>query len=208
MRRYISAAIAAITVFAAVQTVSAQDASLDRIERKNTALETIEAHLNQTRTLQSGKEIVSEGTLYFSSPDRMSMIYSVPESDLFIIDGKSLYMARGKSRQLYDTEKNALMRSLSSTLLYCVRGQLRTLAQENNAEISVEDTSAGCKVTLNALKRSARGYSQIVLLYDRTTSVLVRMELVEFSRIRTVYEMSDIRTDITVDEAVYSIPEL
>ncbi|MDE6872727.1 MAG: outer membrane lipoprotein carrier protein LolA [Bacteroidales bacterium] len=182
----------------------AQDVILDRIESMNASIKTIEAHFDQTKTLPaSGKEIKSEGTLYFTAKDRMSMVYSSPESDLFIIDGTKVSMSHGGRKNVYDTSRNALMGSLSATLLGCITGQVRPLAMENDAEIAAEQTKDGYLVTMTARKKAAKGYSSIVLLYDLKTCVLKRMEMVEFSKISNLYEMSSIKTGGAIPPAVY-----
>jgi len=183
---------------------AAQDAILDRIESANASVTSIQAHFNQTKTLPAGnKEIKSEGTLYFNAKDRMSMLYSVPESDVFIIDGTRLRMVRGEKKNVYDTSKNAVMRSLSTTLLSCIAGQVRALAEANDADISAEQTDGCYLVTMTSRRRASKGYSSIVLKYDLKTCILTSMKMVEFSRISTLYELSDIRKGVAIDPAVY-----
>ncbi|MCM1501266.1 MAG: outer membrane lipoprotein carrier protein LolA [Bacteroidales bacterium] len=184
--------------------LSAEDRILDRIESMNASVESIEAHFDQTRTLPaSGKEIKSAGTLYFNSKDRMSMLYTTPATDVFIIDGTRLRMVRGGKQNVFDTSKNAMMGSLSTTLLSCINGHVRSLAQANDADVAVEQTKDGYLVTMTARKKAAKGYSSIVLLYDQKTCVLKSMKMVEFSKISTLYEMSSIRTNVDVDPDVY-----
>lgn len=186
----------------------AQGRILDKIEEKNSSVEAIEAHFDQVKTLPAtGKEIKSEGTLYFNAKDRMSMIYTDPASDVFIIDRTKLCMVRSGKRNVYDITKNALMGSLSSTLLNCITGKIRTLAVANDAEIGAEQTSEGYVVTLTARKKASKGYSKIVLLYDPATCILKRMEMVEFSQISTLYKMSSIKTGVNIDPYVYAFPE-
>lgn len=185
-----------------------QSILLGKIEAANNAVETLQAHFDQTRTLpSSGKKIPYEGTLYFTSPSQMSMIYTQPETEIFIINGSSLYMVRDGKEGLYNTEKNNTMRSLSNTLCSCIMGKVSALAQDNDAHVELTTTDEGCLVTLSARKKSTRGYSTIVLLYDKTTYVLIRMELIEFSGISNLYEMSAITTNTTIDSALYAIPK-
>lgn len=186
----------------------AQEDILDKIESANSSVTAIEAHFNQTKTLPaSGKEIKSKGTLYYNAKDRMSLIYDVPESDVFIIDGVKMSMSRGGKKNVFDTSKNALMGNLSATLLNCITGKIRALAQSNDADVTAEKTKEGYLVTATARKKAAKGYSSIVLLYNPDTFVLTSMKMVEFSKISTFYELSSIRTGVKIDPAVYIFSE-
>lgn len=186
----------------------AQENILDRIESANASVMTIEAHFDQTKTLPaSGKNLKSEGTLYYNAKDRMALIYDVPESDMFIIDGAKMSMSRGGRKNVFDTSKNVLMGNLSSTLLNCITGRIRALAQANDADVTAEETKEGYLVTATARKKAARGYSSIVLLYDLETCVLSSMKMVEFSQISTLYELSSIKTGVKIDPSVYIFSE-
>ncbi|MGN0188377.1 MAG: outer membrane lipoprotein carrier protein LolA [Candidatus Cryptobacteroides sp.] len=183
------------------------DQTLNAVKTKCQQFKTLTATFAQAKVLVSGKEITSGGKLYFSAPDRMSMIYDNPEGDLFIIDGADLYMSKGKTAHLYDTKKNALMGSLSATLLHCVRGEIEELAEENDADVKTESLKGSIRVTITARKKVAKGYSSIILLYDAAASTLTKMELVEPNGIRNIYEMSSFAVNPPVDDAVYSYPK-
>ncbi len=185
-----------------------QTTILEKIEQTNSSLKTLQAHFDQTKTIPAnGREISYEGTLYFTSPSQMSMDYSKPESEAFIINGTSLYMVRDGRQGLYDTTKNNMMRSLSNTLCSCIMGKINDLAKANDAEITAGLTGDGYLVSLTARVKGTRGYSNIYLVYDKTTYVLVKMKLVEFSGISNLYEMSSISRNTAVDSAVYTIPQ-
>lgn len=204
MKKTITAIILALSVLTAR---AGNDQSLDALKSKCLQYQTLTATFSQAKVLLSGKKITSGGKLYFSAPDRMSMIYDNPEGDLFIIDGSNLYMSKGKIAHLYDTKKNALMGSLSATLLHCVRGEVEALAAENDADIKVESLKGSVQVTITARKKVAKGYSSIILLYNASNATLTRMELVEPNGIRNIYEMSSFAVNPSVDDAVYSYPK-
>ncbi len=199
-----------MAILLALVTIAAsagEDPTLSSIKIKCQKFQTLTAAFSQAKVLLSGKEITSGGKLYFSAPDRMSMIYDNPEGDLFIIDGANLYMSKGKSAHLYDTGKNALMGSLRATLLHCIRGEVAELAAENDADIKVESLRGTVRVTITARKKVAKGYSSIILDYDASSATLTRMELVEPNGIRNIYEMSSFGVNTSVDASVYSYPK-
>lgn len=188
----------------------AQDnnATLAKIEKANAAITSIEGKFAQTKTIAAnGKEIKSDGTIYISDSDKMAMHYNAPSTDLLIINGERFYMIRGKKKNNFNTEKNKAMRSLRNTLLYCVHGKPAQLAEENAADISVNNEKTGIIVTLSSQKKTPRGYEKIILNYEGNTLLLTRMEMVEWGGNSTVYEISDVKTNTSIDASVYTIPE-
>ncbi|HAC40492.1 MAG TPA: hypothetical protein DCF48_02835, partial [Rikenellaceae bacterium] len=50
--------------------------------------QSFESTFQQTKTLKlTGKKILSEGTISYTAPDNLAMIYSKPDGDYFIVDG-------------------------------------------------------------------------------------------------------------------------
>ncbi len=181
---------------------------LKKIEGDNATMATVDAAFVQTRTLPAtGKQIHYEGHLCFSSPDRMSMVYTVPDTDIFLINGTTIYMVRDGRKGLYDTTKNPLMQSLGNTLCSCVLGKLTALAADNDADIEASEIPGGYRVTLTARTKGTKGYSRIVAEYDAKTTVLTLLELTEFSGISNLYEMSSIKRNTLINNEVYNIPK-
>lgn len=188
----------------------AQDnqAILTQIEKGNAAITSIEGKFAQTKIIAAnGKEIKSEGSIYLSDSDKMAMHYDAPSTDLLIINGDRFYMIRGKKKNNFNTEKNKAMRSLRNTLLYCLHGQPALLAKENNADIAVEQKGRNTIVTLTSQKKTPRGYEKIILHYNTQSSILTRMEMIEWGGNSTIYEMSNLKTNGNIDTVVYTIPE-
>ncbi len=198
-----------ITLAAALLVAVSANAQniLEKIETENAKMTTIEADFSQTRTLPAtGKEIHYEGLLDFSSPSRMLMVYSIPEEDIFLINGKRLYMVRDGKKALYDTDKNPLMWSLSNTLCSCVTGKLTALAEDNNADIEATEKGGVYHVELTAREKGTKGYSKIVVEYDKSSLVITLLDLVEFSGVSNLYEMTNIRRNILLNNEIYNVP--
>lgn len=198
----------ALMLCALAHAQSDNQTTLAQIEKTNADISSIEGKFAQTKKLAAnGKEIKSDGTLYISETDKMAMHYNAPSTDLLIINGERFYMIRGKKKNNFNTEKNKAMRSLRNTLLYCVHGQPARLAEENNADISVSKEASGTVITLTSQKKTPRGYEKIVLNYDNKSHLLTRMEMVEWGGNSTLYEMSNLKTNIPINASVYTIPE-
>ena len=137
----------------------------------------------------------------------MSMRYSVPKTDLLIINPGKLYMNRGGKSSLFDTGKNARMKSLSSTLLDCVAGNPAKVADDNNADLSVLPSSDSYVVTISAKAGTSNKYSRIQLTYRKSDCVLVKMIMDEPSGVSNAYEMSSIEKNVSVADSEFVIPK-
>ena len=202
-----------LTAFSAVSSstsypTSEEQVLLDAIEKANSSYGSIKSDFRQLRTLKaSGKTISLEGVLYYTRADKMSMRYSVPKTDLLIINSGKLYMNRGGKSSLFDTGKNARMKSLSSTLLDCVAGNPAKVADDNNADLRVLPSSDSYVVTISAKPGTSNKYSRIQLTYRKSDCVLVKMIMDEPTGVSNVYEMSSVEKNVSVSDSEYVIPK-
>ena len=188
--------------------LGAQNRILADIEKANAAYETIESVFIRTQTnVCKGTSVKAEGELYIAGEDKMAQHYKAPSTDMLIVNGNEFYMARGKKTNKFNTVKNKTMRSLRNTLLYCVHGKPVLLATENGAEITAEKKEKGYEVVLTSTKKAPRGYAKIVLTYDLKSKLLTRMQMDEYNGNSTLYEMSDLKVNTSMDTKVFKIPD-
>lgn len=186
----------------------AQNNLLAEIEKANSTFNTLEGKFMQTKSLVAkGEKVVSEGILYIAGDDQMAQHYQAPSTDLLIINGDVFYMIRGKKTNKFNTAKNKSMRNLRNTLLYCIHGKPGALAAENEAEITAEKKSDGYEVVLVSTKKKARGYAKIVLTYDLKSKLIKKMQMDEYNGNSTLYEISNMKTNGSIDSSVFDIPE-
>ncbi|MBR6886690.1 MAG: outer membrane lipoprotein carrier protein LolA [Bacteroidales bacterium] len=151
------------------------------------AAQNFEGKFTQTKTLKvSGKQIHSQGTITYQSPDQLAMMYTEPAGDYFIIDGPYLRMdLRGISLDV-DTSGNKTVRAQRNAILYGVSGKYEDIAAEMDAECTVTSAAGKKHVVLKMRKPTPKSYSGMVLDYDKNGK-LTRMVLEEFSGITTEY---------------------
>lgn len=191
----------------AVSSASSTSVILGKVETANSSVRSLESGFSQTKTLKvSGKKIGSAGTLYFRNDGRLSMKYSKPAGELLVVNGNRFHMDRGGKAMTFDTSKNQMMGSLAKTLTGCIKGVPQQVAEDNGADISASETSEGYSVTLVSKGQVKRGYSRIELLYRKSDCVLMKMSMTEPSGTVTVYEMKDVKKNVSFPEDVFRIP--
>lgn len=196
----------ACVLFAA--NVSADNqAILSQIEKANAAVKSLTSPFEQVKTVPASKtKVPMNGTLFFES-GKMAMHYVQPVGDILVINGKQFFMVREGKKMAFDTSKNAPMRSLSNTLVYCMQGKASQLASENNAEIAVSETKTHYVVTLTARKKAARGYKSIVLHYAKSSNLLTKMIMTEFNGISNEYNMTNYAVGAKIEPAKFNVPK-
>lgn len=196
-----------IILCCSVDAFADDTAILNKIEQAGTAAKTLSTTFRHMKVVAAtGTKTHLDGTLYFVAPDKMAQHYN-QAGEALIINGKNFYMLRNGKKLQFDTDKNLPMRSLRNTLLYCLQGKVRTLANENDADLTVAEDAKGYTVTLTARKKAARGYKTIVLRYSKQTHLLNTMEMNEFLGNSNIYTMADYKVNGQVDAAKFNIPK-
>ena len=153
----------------------------------NAGAQSFESTFVQTKTLHlTGKKIVSEGTITYTQPDNLAMIYSKPEGDYFIVDGPFLrFDLRGISLDV-NTDTNKTVRIQRNAILYGIQGKYEDIAKEMEADCTVTPVKGGKHVVIKVRKPALKGYTGMELDYNAKGRI-TRMVLEEAGGISTEY---------------------
>ena len=146
-----------------------------------------EGTFTQAKTIKaSGRVIKSEGTITYTAPDQLAMLYTLPDGDYFIIDGPVLRMdMRGVALDL-NTDNNKTVKAQRNAILYSMAGRYEDIAKEMDADCTVTPRGGGKHVVIKVRKVLPKGYSGLELDYAKDGK-LTRMVLEEFGGISTEY---------------------
>ena len=149
--------------------------------------QSFESTFVQTKTLKlTGKKIVSEGTISYTAPESLAILYTKPDGDFFIVDGPFLrFDLRGVALDV-NTEKNKSVRPQRNAILYGIQGKYEEIAKEMDAECSVSAVKGGKHVVIKARKPAPKGYIGMELDYNAKGRI-TRMVLEEAGGVSTEY---------------------
>lgn len=150
-----------------------------------------EGTFTQTKTLKvSKKTFKSEGTISYTAPDQLAMLYTKPDGDFFIIDGPIVRMDLNHIAAEVNTDNNKAARAQRNAILYGVQGKYEQIAKEMDADCTVTAAKGGGKhVVIKVRKTLPKGYSGMELDYNKAGRI-TRMVLEEFGGISTEYLMN------------------
>lgn len=205
-------AVSLIAFIAVALSVSAAEISgqtkaiLTKIENANKSVNTISSPVTETKTMPNGKQFVSNGNFYFSSPNMLAIRYTKPEGDYLIINTTEIAQKKkgGKSFK-FSLKKNETMQTLSSTLLWCISGQILKLAETNNAAVKSSEAGGMIHVVLTAEVKGARGFKKIELSYDKATMRTKSMAMTDKNNIVTKYTLDKPQYNSPVAASIFEI---
>ena len=183
---------------------AADDAAiLSQIESANSSLSTVQASFTH-KNVKSGKTSNYSGTYYYSAGS-LAMAYTTDEESL-IATPSALYVKHKGKVHKGDPAHNARMRSLSNTLINCIKGKITTVAEENKADWSLKNDGSLYSITITAKKKASKGYASITLKYRKSDCLLTALRLEEFNGTVNEYALSDIKTGVSVSADLFKIP--
>ncbi len=155
------------------------------------AQQTFDTDFTQTKTMKvSGKTTNKVGHIIFDGNDQLSMIYSEPEGEYFIIEGNTVKMNLDGKKAELDAEKVKMVKLQRATLLNCLSGNWEQAAIDNNAETSITEDKSTRIISINSKGKVPKGgYKSVELTYRVSDGVLTKMILEEAVGIINTYEI-------------------
>ena len=155
------------------------------------AQQTFDTDFTQTKLLKvSGKTTEKTGHLIFDGNDHLSMIYSKPEGEYFIIEGNQVRINLDGKKAELDAEKAKTVKLQRATLLNCLSGNWEQAAEDNNADITITEDKDFRNILIKAKGKVPRGgYSSVELTYRLSDGVMIKMVLEEAVGSINTYEI-------------------
>ncbi|MBO4740737.1 MAG: outer membrane lipoprotein carrier protein LolA [Bacteroidales bacterium] len=182
---------ALLIAFFATAAFADETAVLAKIKAANAQIKSIESSFNEAKTLKAnGKTIEKQGTFYFVADSKLAMQYTQPTGDKTVINGKNMLIVRDGKARTFNTDRNSRMRNLSTILLFAVHGEIEALCKAVSATYATADKGDCYVVTVNATKKSSKGYSKIEITYNKADGLIRQMIMTENSGDVTTYTLS------------------
>ena len=155
------------------------------------AQQTFDTDFTQTKTLKvSGKTTDKAGHILFDGNDHLTMTYTEPEGEYFIIEGNMVKINMDGKKAELDAEKAKMVKLQRSTLLNCLSGNWEQAAEDNNADLTVTEDKGFRNVLIKAKGKVPRGgYSSVELTYRLSDGMMIKMVLEEAIGSINTYEI-------------------
>lgn len=155
------------------------------------AQQTYDTDFTQVKLMKvSGKTTDKAGHITFDGNDQLTMTYTQPEGDYFIIEGNMVKINMDSKKAELDAEKVKMVGLQRATLLNCLSGNWEQAAEDNNADLTITEEGGLKTVSIVAKGKVPRGgYNSVELTYRLSDGMMTKMVLVEAIGIQNTYEM-------------------
>ena len=155
------------------------------------AQKTIDTDFAQTKVMKiSGKTTNKAGHMVFDGNDHLTMTYTEPKGDYFIVEGNMVKINLDGKKAEIDAEKVKMVKLQRSTLLNCLSGNWEQAATDNNAETTITESNGLRNIVIQAKGKVPKGgYKSVELTYRMADNVLTKMVLEEAIGIINTYEI-------------------
>ena len=152
---------------------------------------TFDTDFTQVKKMKvSGKTFDKVGHITFDGNDQLTMTYTEPEGDYFIIEGNMVKINMDGKKAELDAEKVNMVKLQRATLLNCLSGNWEQAAEDNNADITTTEEKGLRNIVIKAKGKASRGgYSSVELTYRISDNMLIKMVLEEAVGIINTYEL-------------------
>ena len=155
------------------------------------AQQQFDTDFTQTKVMKiSGKTTEKAGHLVFDGNDHLTMTYSMPAGEYFIIEGNQVKINMDGKKAELDAEKAKMIKLQRATLLNCLSGNWEKAAEDNNADLSVSEKGGFRNVSIKAKGKVPKGgYSSVEITYRMADNTLTKMVLEEAIGSINTYEI-------------------
>ncbi len=155
------------------------------------AQQQFDTDFTQTKVMKiSGKTTEKAGHLTFDGNDHLTMNYTQPKGEYFIIEGNMVKINMDGKKAELDAEKAKMVQLQRATLLNCLSENWEQAAEDNNADLTVTEKNGIKTVSIVARGKVPRGgYNSVELTYRLSDGVMTKMVLEEAIGIINTYEI-------------------
>ncbi len=165
----------------------------------------LECDFTQTKEMSMlGEKMVSQGRLSYQQPGKMRWEYVSPYRYTFVVDGQQVTIKKDEHTDHINAGESKVFKEITRIMMNCVLG--KALTDERSFKVTMSQTAGEWVAALAPQTAELkRMFKTITLCFDKRTSVLVSVELTEHSGDRTVIEMKNVKTNVTIPASRFRV---
>lgn len=179
--------------------------AIQEISRVAASVKTLKCDFVQTKNLKMlGDKMISKGIMYCSQPNQLRWEYLSPYTYTFILNGNQVLLKKGSRNDIIDVNQNKMFKEIARIMMNSVLGKCLTDKKDFKVSLSSQDNYY--IATLIPLKKEMKQtFTKIRLHYNRTSSMIVKVDMYEKNGDSTIIELIDIHRNDSVEASVYEI---
>ena len=205
MKRY----LLLLWTFMSIVSISAQplnDAQIrQRVNQAAAAMKTMQCDFVQTKHLKMlNDDIVAHGKMYYEQSSKLRWEYTIPYAYVFVLNGDKVLLKNKQRNDVIDVNQNKMFREIARVMMSSVVGNC--LLDDKTFKTTIATTNGEWIATLVPQRKDMRQiFQKIVLHFNQQRAVVNCVEMVEKSGDKTVINLKNIRTNETINAAIFSV---
>lgn len=168
-----------------------------------TSMQSLQCRFEQSKTMAMLAEpSVSEGRMYFSSPDRLRWEYVKPYAFALVVNGERIVKVTDGKAEVLDGNSGKMYQGIVSVIMGSASG--KNLFDDTMFDVVLFDDGTCWKAEMTPIRRDMkRMFSQLVFHFDKKTKVIDHVEFIEPKGDKTVIRFEEVRLNKGIDDNIF-----
>ena len=202
-RLWLSIWFVALGLFASAQTQLSESQSQElmvSLTQVASSMQTMQCRFVQSKTMAMLTEpSVSEGKMYFVSPDHLRWEYLKPYAFALVVNGARIVKVTDGQAEVLDGNSGKMYQGITNMIMGSASG--KKLFDTSAFDVVLFDDGTFWKAEMTPKRRDMkRMFSQLVFYFDKKTQVIDHVEFVEPKGDRTMIRFEEIRLNEKIGE--------
>ena len=164
------------------------------------SMQTLQCRFVQSKTMAMLAEpSVSEGKMYFASPDRLRWEYTAPYAFALVVNGDRIVKVTDGNAEVLDGNSGKMYQGIVGVIMGSASG--KNLFDDTMFDVVIFDDGTCWKAEMTPKRRDMkRMFSQLVFHFDKKSQVIDHVEFVEPKGDKTLIRFEDIRLNEKLGE--------
>ena len=203
---WLSVLFLAFGLFASAQTQLSEAQSTEimvSLTEVASSMQTMQCRFVQSKTMAMLAEpSVSEGRMYFASPDHLRWEYLTPYPFALIVNGERIVKVTDGKTEVLDSNSGRMYQGITSMIMGSASG--KKMFDATTFDIVLYDDGACWKAEMTPKRRDMkRMFSQLVFHFDKKTKVIDHVEFLEPKGDKTVIRFEEVRLNKGIDDNIF-----
>lgn len=192
-----------------MQYIHAQDAGnlqvRQEISQIASKMKSMKCEFVQTKQLKMlNDKMVSKGKMYYQQGNKLRWEYESPYKYVFILNESKVVLKNNSRNDVIDVNQNKMFREIVRIMMNTVVG--KCLTDEKDFKVGIETSPSEYIATLLPLRKDLRQmFNKIILHFNRQKKMIVFVELLEKNGDKTLIELKNVQTNVSIQASLFAI---
>ena len=189
--------------------VSAQTLSETQIRQEinkvASQMKSMQCDFTQTKNLKMlNDKLVSKGKMYYQQSNKLRWEYVTPYAYIFLLNDSKVYLKSNQHNDVIDVQQNKIFKEIARIMMNSVVGNC--LNDDKDFSVKISDVTNEYVASLSPLRKDMKQmFQKIVLHFNKKTTTVSVVELVEKNGDNTVIELNNIQINSKIDAKFFTV---